>query len=158
MLCGEDSACPHVTGLIVAANKAFSVVIPADTYAGVFVALGTIPCAFSCKIAFPNLAFFYEEIVDGGRVFDNAFPFDFLRLPFLPACLSSDLPWQNSGYRCWIFGRRPDKIGGKDHAERTVDDHLKDFVKTSKAVIVHQMVIKFYTLPQPALDSDLHGI
>ncbi len=37
------------------------------------------------NIPFPKLTFFHEKIVDGGRVFDDVFPFDFLRLPFLPS-------------------------------------------------------------------------
>jgi hypothetical protein len=132
-----------MTGLIVAVNKAFSADIPVDAYAGVFIPLGTIPCAFSREIAFPNRAFFHEEIVDGGGVFDDAFPFDFLRLRFLPARLFTVLPWQNSGYCHWIFGRGPDKFGGKDHVEGTVEDYFKDFIEPSKAVVDHQRVVKF---------------
>ncbi len=123
-----------------------------------FCTLGMIPCAFSRKIALPNLAFVHEKMIDGGGVFDGMFPFDFLRLPFLPAHLFSILSWQNSGCCCWIFGRGSDKIGGKDHVERAVEDFLEDFIKTSEAVVDHQAVVKFQTLPQPALDTDLHGI
>jgi hypothetical protein len=57
-LCGGGGARPHLTGFIVAINKAFSVDLPADAHAGDFVPLGMIPHAFSCKIALPNLAFF----------------------------------------------------------------------------------------------------
>jgi hypothetical protein len=103
VLCGGDGTRCHMTGFIVAVNKAFFADVPADAHAGVFVPHGMIPRAFSCEITFPNHAFFHEEIVDGGEVFDDAFPFDFLRLPFLHAHLFTLLPWQNSGYCCWIF-------------------------------------------------------
>ncbi len=93
-LCGGDGTRPHVTGHFVAINEAFFADMPADADAVDFVPLGTIPHAFSCRIVLPNLAFFHEKTVDGGGVFDNSFPFDFLRLPFLLAPLFPILPWQ----------------------------------------------------------------
>ncbi len=147
-----------MTGRIVSINEAFSADVPADAHAGVFLPLVRIPCAFSHVIALPNVDFFHEKIVDGDGVLDNAFPFNFLRLPFLPTRLFPVFPWQNSGRCHWIFGRGPDKIGGKDHVKRIVEEYCKDFIKTSKAVIDHQTIIKFQTLPQPVLDTDFHGI
>ncbi len=91
-LCGGDGVRPHVNGLIVEINKAFFMDVPADAHAGVFVPLETIPRAFFHKMVLPNLAFLYEKIVDDGRVFDNVIPFDFIRLPFLPARLFPVIP------------------------------------------------------------------
>ncbi len=63
---GEDGACPHVTGIIVAiVNKAFSADVPAGAHAGVFVPLGTIPCAFYCKIVLQTLPSFMGKSLIG---------------------------------------------------------------------------------------------
>jgi hypothetical protein len=92
------------------------------------------------KLLFQNLAFFHEKIVDEGGVFDDAFLFNFLGLPLLYAHSFPILPWKNGGCCLWIFGKGPDQIEGKDHVEITVDDHLEDSIKKSKAVIDHLLV------------------
>jgi hypothetical protein len=134
---GRGGARLHVTGLIVGVNKAFSTYVPAEAHAGAFVPLGAIPYAFSRRIALPNLAFFNKEIDDGDGVFDDVFPFTSSDFLFFPPVRFPSSPGKNIGYCCWIFGRGPDKIGRKYHVERTVEDHLEDLVKTSKAVIDH---------------------
>ncbi len=87
-----NGASPHVTSLVVAVNKAFGTDVPAGVHEGFFISLGTIPSAFPCKITLPNLAFFHQEFDDGGRVFDDALPFNFFRLPLFSSLLFVIIP------------------------------------------------------------------
>ncbi len=105
-----------MTGLVVAIAETFPADLPAGTYAGVVVPLGTIPHAFSCKIAFPNLIILHEKFRDGGGVFDYALFSNFVGLP-LVVLLLSIVPWLVGEFRHWLFGRWLDKIGGKGHIE-----------------------------------------
>ncbi len=134
-----------MTGLVVAIAAAFAADVPVGAHEGVVVPLGTIPCAFSRKIALPNLIVLHEKFCDGGGIFDGALPSNFVGLPLFILLLSV-IPWHGGEFGCWLFGRGLDKIGGKDHVEGAVEYHLKNFVKTNEAVIDHQAIGVFLTL------------
>ncbi len=116
-----------------------------------------IPRAFSRKIVLPNLIALHEKFCDGVSVFDDAFPSDFVRLPLFILLLSI-VPWRGGEFGRWLFGRVLDEIGGMGHVEGAVEYHLKNFIKTNKAVIDHQAIRVFLTLAQPILGADFHGV
>ncbi len=95
-----NGASPCMTGLVVAVDKAFSMDVPSGAHEGCFIPLGTIPCAFPYKITLPNLAFFHQELGDGGGVFDNVLPFNFVGLPFFPSLLFAIIPGCGCGCVC----------------------------------------------------------
>ncbi len=70
-----------MTCLDVAIAETFPADVPAGAHDGVVVPLGKITCAFSCKIALPNLIVHHEKFHDGGDVFDDVLPSDFVGLP-----------------------------------------------------------------------------
>jgi hypothetical protein len=137
----------HMTSLVVAVDKAFDADVPTGAHEGCFIPLRTIPCTFPCKITLPNLAFFHQEFGDGGRVFDDVFPFNFVGLPLFPSLSFAIVPRHGCGCIHWTFGRGVDKIREEDDIEGAVHDHLKNLVKTNKAVIDHQAVTKFLHSP-----------
>ncbi len=75
---------------------------------GVVVPLGTIPCAFSCKIALSNLVVLHEKSHDGGGIFDYALLSDFVGLPLIVLLLSI-VPWRRGEFGRWLLGR----LGGR---------------------------------------------
>ncbi len=94
-----------MTGLVVAITEAIPMDIPAGAHEGVVVPLGTIPCAFTCKITLPNLIVLHEKIHDGGGIFDDAPPSGFVRLPFIILPLSI-VPWHGGEFGHWLFWER----------------------------------------------------
>jgi hypothetical protein len=101
-----------MTGLVVAITEAFPMDVPASAHEVVVVPLGTIPCAFSHKIALSNLIILHEKFCDGGGVFDGALPSDFVGLPLFILLLSI-VPWSGGEFGCWLFGRWLIKLGGR---------------------------------------------
>jgi hypothetical protein len=81
-----------MTGLVVAIVETFPADVPAGAHEGVVLPLGTIPHAFSCKIALPNLIILHEKFHDGGGVFDYALFSIFGGLPLAVLPLSV-VPW-----------------------------------------------------------------
>ncbi len=108
-----------MTGLVVAIAETFPAYVPAGAHEGVVVPLGTIPCAFSCNIALPNLIILHEKFRDGGGVFDYALFSNFVSLPLVVLPLSI-VPWLGDDFGHWLFGRWLDIIGGKGHIEGAV--------------------------------------
>jgi hypothetical protein len=96
---------PNVTGLVVAITEAFPVDVPAGTHEGIVVPLGTIPCAFTCKMELPNLIVLHEKICDGGGIFDDTLPSGFVRLHFIIIPLSI-IPWCGGEFGHWRFWER----------------------------------------------------
>jgi hypothetical protein len=94
-----------VTGLVVAIPEAFPADVPVGAREGVVVPLGTIPCAFSRKIALPNLIVIHEKFHDGGGVFDDAVPYNFIGLPLFILPLSI-VPWRGGEFGHWLFWER----------------------------------------------------
>ncbi len=67
-----------MTSLVVAVNEAFATDVPADVHEGGVVPLGAILRAFPQKIALPDLAFLQKKFRDGGCVFGDTLPFNFV--------------------------------------------------------------------------------
>ncbi len=120
-----------MTGLVVAIAETFPTDVPAGAHEGVVVPLGTIPHAFSCKIALPNLIILHEKFRDGGGVFDYALFSDFVGLSLVVLPLSV-VPWLRGEFGCWLFGRWLDKIGGKGHFEGTVSSVSRTLSKQTR--------------------------
>jgi hypothetical protein len=100
VLCLGKGARPHVTSLVVAVDKAFGTDVPAGAHEGGFIPLGTILCAFPCKIMLPNLALFHQEFGDEGRVFDDVLPFNLIGLPLFSSLSFAIIPGHDCGWVC----------------------------------------------------------
>jgi hypothetical protein len=148
---------PNVTGLVVAIAETFTMDVPAGAHEGVVVPLGTILCAFSCKMVLPNLFVLHEKFRDGGGIVDYTLLCNFDGLPLIILLLSI-IPWRGGEFGRWLFWSWLDEIGGKDHVEGANEHRLKNFVKTNEAVIDHQVVGMFLTFSQPTLGVDFHGV
>jgi hypothetical protein len=146
-----------VTGLVVAIVETFPADVPSGANEGVVVPLGTISCAFSCKIALPNLIVLRGKFCDEGGVFDYVLFSNFVGLPLIILPLSV-VPWRGGEFGHLLFGRWLDKIGGKGHIEGAGEYRLKNFIETNEAVIDHRAVGMFLTLTQPTLGAYFLGI
>ena len=108
-----------MTGLVVAIAETFPADVPAGAHEGIVVPLGTIPRAFFCKIALPNLIILHDKFRDEGGIFDYALFSHFIGLSLVVLPLFV-IPWLGGEFRRWLFGRWLDKIGGKGHIEEAV--------------------------------------
>ena len=78
-----DGACCDVARFVVAVDEAFAADVPASTHP--FVApLGSIPGAFSSKVALPYFALFHQEFSDGRGVLDDVVFVAISLRPLLP--------------------------------------------------------------------------
>ncbi len=99
-LCLGNDAHAHVTSLVVAVDEAFGMDVPAGAHEGCFIPIGTIPPALPCKVMLPYLTFFHQEFGNGGRVFDDALPFDFVGLPLFSSFLFAIVPGRGCDCVC----------------------------------------------------------
>jgi hypothetical protein len=101
-----------MTGLAVAIAETFPTDVPVGAHEGVVVPLGTIPCAFSCKIPLPNLIILHEKFRDGGGVFDYALFSNFVVLPLVVLPLSV-IPGLGVSLGVGFLGDGLIKLGGR---------------------------------------------
>ena len=100
-----DGACCDVARFVVAVDEAFAADVPASTHP--FVApLGSIPGAFSSKVALPYFALFHQEFSDGRGVLDDVvfIAVSLLSLFALSAALAIFV-FGARGRECGILGR-----------------------------------------------------
>ena len=133
-----DGTCSNLACFVVAVAKALATNPPAGAHEGAgIVPLGAVPGAFFCEIVLPNLILVHETFGDGCGVLDYAVPVVAVPLPLLPPSplLVIVRGGHDRGGGPGIFGRGFDEIGGKDHDEGIVHEHLKNFVYANKVVV-----------------------
>jgi hypothetical protein len=146
-LCLGNGARPHMTSLVVAANKAFGADVPAGAHGGGFIPLGTIPCAFPCKIMVPNLALFHQEFGDGGEVLDNVLPFNFVGLPFFPSFPLPSFPGVTVVAFVGFLGGGLLKLGGRMTLRELFMTISKTLPKQTRLLLTIKRLPNFWHSP-----------